>query len=101
MVPSATTVAAAFAPPHWAVSVSEMVPLGTALVVQLTPAVNVAGPASTTGFGVEITITTPLTWAGADGAITARVSKGISVATALTRILQIREFISSLPIETH
>ena len=86
---------AVLVPEHWTVSVSVMVPLGGALAVQLTPAVNVTGP-SATGLGVESSLTTLVTWAGAGGAKIARMSNRINVATALPRIPQMRKFLSAV-----
>ena|SRR5437016_3619419 len=86
IVPSDASVGV-LAPAHMTVSVIVIVPVGAAAAVQLTPAVNVTGD-STTGFGVASTFTTLVTWADAGGAMIARMSKRINIATLLPPLVR-------------
>jgi hypothetical protein len=91
-----TATVAALAPGHITVSVSMMLPLGGAPMVQFTPAVNVTLCPIATGFGVESTLTTLLTWPRADGAKIASAANSINAAAARMPVAQICEFMAYL-----
>jgi hypothetical protein len=69
-----------FEPEHEAVSLSVIVPEGASVWVQFTPAEMVTFCPRTTGFGVEITLTTLATWAHTGRAKRASVSTGSDTA---------------------
>jgi hypothetical protein len=91
-----TATVAALAPGHIAVSMSIMLPLGGAPMVQFTPAVNVTFCPIATGFGVESTLTTLLTWPRAGGAKIASAGNRINAAAPRMPIPHIREFMTYL-----
>jgi hypothetical protein len=94
-VPRTATVAA-LAPGHITVSVSMMLPLGGAPMLQFTPAVNVTFCPIATGFGLESTLTTLLTWPPAGSARIASAGNRINAEAPRVPIPCVREFMTYL-----